>query len=104
MPVISKNTVIPAGGITTVLDAVPAGQVATVEINVCNTTGNAAKVRLAITDNPGAPNVYIEHEMPVQRIPLVRTGQVVRAGESVVAYSDIAGLGVRVSGFQESEV
>lgn len=104
MPAISKNTAIPAGGFTTVLDAVPAGQVATVEINVCNTTDAEARVRLAITDTPGAPPVFIEHDTRVRRIPLVRTGQVVKAGEAVVVYCDIAGLGVRVSGFQESEV
>lgn len=104
MPAISKNTVIPAGVLTTVLDPIPAGQSATVEINVCHTGAAVAKVRVAITDNPAAPTVYIEYDTSILRTPLLRTGQVVKAGESVVVLSDTAGCQVRVSGFQEGEV
>lgn len=104
MPAISKNTVIPAGVLTTVLDSIPAGQAATVEINICNTSAQAVKVRLAITSQPAGPDAYLEFDVPVAKVPLVRTGQVVKAGESVVVQADPAGCQVRVSGFQESEV
>lgn len=104
MSAIAQNTALPAGALTTVLAAVPAGQCATVEINVCNTTNTAAKVRLAITSTPANPDAYLEYEMPVGRNPLVRTGQVVKAGEAVVVQADSTGCQVRVSGFQESEV
>lgn len=104
MPAIASNTVIPAGVLTTVLAPIPAGQSATVEINVCHTGSAAAKVRVAITDTPAAPTVYIEYDASILRTPLLRTGQVLKAGESVVVLSDTAGCQVRVSGFQESEV
>lgn len=103
MPAIASNTVIPAGVLTTVLAPIPAGQSATVEINLCYTGTTAAKVRVAITDTPAAPTAYLEYDTSIFRTPLVRTGAVVKAGEAVVVYSDVAGVGARVSGFQESE-
>lgn len=104
MTAISKNTVIPPGVLTTALDPVPAGKLATVEINVCNTAATTAKVRVAITTTPIAPDAYIEFDALALRTPLVRTGQVVKAGESVVVFADVAGCTARVSGFEESEV
>jgi hypothetical protein len=85
------------------LYAVPAGTVATVNVNLCNTGSTTAKVRLAVRSGALAAPDYIEYdaEIPANGV-LERTGIVLGAGETVVARSSTAGVSARVHGFEEA--
>ncbi len=89
---------------------VPAEKTATVNISACNTGAEAAVVRIAITSEAGDPVAadFIEYGTPLTASdspegPLLRTGEVVGAGEKVVVWSDKATVAFRVSGFEGVE-
>ncbi|WP_313073374.1 hypothetical protein [Melaminivora sp.] len=86
------------------LYAVPAGTVATMNVNLCNRTAGAIKVSLSIgtAATPGNAD-YIEHEAEIQpHDVLERTGLVASAGERVIVHAAAAGISARVMGFEES--
>ena len=88
----------------TLVYTVPAGVTATVNINVVNRNTSAAVVRVAIVDgNVGALAVedYIEYETSLAAHGILeRSGVVMSAGESVVVYSTLANVSIRVYGFE----
>ena len=88
----------------TLVYTVPNGVTATVNINVVNRGSESASIRLAIVDgNVGALAVedYIEYETSLAAHDILeRSGVVMSAGESVVVYSTLANVSIRVYGFE----
>lgn len=82
---------------------VPAGVVATANVNICNTGDAEVVVRVAVRSGPLADSDYIEHglKLPPGGV-LERTGIALSAGETITVRSDTAGVAVRVHGFEES--
>lgn len=106
MGAISANVALSTAAFTSVYGPVPAGKSANVSINVCNRADAVAKVRVAFTKTPASPPVadYQEYSKQVTtEDPLVRTGEVLAAGEYVVIYTDGASCSARVSGYLETE-
>jgi phage baseplate assembly protein gpV len=86
----------------TTVYTVPAGQTATVNINVVNKGSNIAAVNLAISaaDTP-TDSEYIEFNAPMQiGGVLERTGIVLSAGKKVVAKSTVSGITVNIYGYE----
>ncbi|MBP9942071.1 MAG: hypothetical protein KBF33_11875 [Comamonas sp.] len=106
MGVISASVALAAAANTTAYGPVAAGKSATVNINVCNRSTSSAKVRMAISTTivPTAKE-FIEYDIPVVAggAPLLRTGEVLKAGEYVVIYTDGDSCSARVSGYDEAE-
>jgi threonine dehydrogenase-like Zn-dependent dehydrogenase len=94
----------PAATTNTTVYTVPATKVATVIINIVNTSSSLANVRVAIsaTGTPSASE-FIEHDAQILANGgvLERTGVVMQAGKNVVVFSDIIGTSVSVYGFEE---
>jgi len=82
---------------------VPTGKVATVNLNLCNFTGDARKVFVvACTTNTYVNADFLEHGtlIPAHGV-LERTGLVLSAGEKLRAWDDGAGISARAHGFEE---
>lgn len=83
----------------------PANTIATVSANICNRNSTSVAVRLAVLD--GAIGTlsdedYIEYDTPLNANGILeRTGLVIGAGQTVVAYSDTADVSVQVYGWEE---
>jgi len=101
------NGVTVAGSNVTIFTA-PAG-LRTVNINVVNTTGASAKVRIGLSTT-GTPTVseWIEYDRVLFGTAAVtgggvveRTGIALSAGENIVVFSDTSGCAVRVHGYDE---
>lgn len=107
MAAISNKVALAQAANTTAYGPVAAGKSATVNINVVNRSTTSAKVRVAIstTANPTASTDFIEYDIPVVAggAPLLRTGEVLKAGEYVVIYTDGDSCSARVSGFDKTE-
>ncbi len=107
MGVISASVALAAAANTTAYGPVAAGKSATVNINVVNRSATSAKVRIAISASaaPTATTDFIEYDCPVVAggSPLLRTGEVLKAGEYVVIYTDGDSCSARVSGYDEAE-
>lgn len=89
--------------VNTTVYTVPAGKVATVNINICNRNSGVAKVRVALsaTGTPGNAE-YVEYDAGIAgNGVLERTAFVLDAGKNVVVYSDTANVSVVVHGFEE---
>lgn len=88
----------------TTVYTVPASTLASINISVCNRNTTTKKIRLALATSgtPGAAE-YIEYD---QSIPaggvLERTGIVLDAGKTVVAYGESTGFSVVVTGVEEA--
>ncbi len=81
---------------------VPVGTVATMNASFVNRTAGNINVRMAVTAT-STPTLaeYVEYNalIPANGV-LERTGIVCSAGELVVCYADIAGVSVRIHGFE----
>ena len=83
---------------------VPDGKIASLNVNICNRSGNPATVRLAVsqtTSPSGAEWIEYDTVLPA-KTPLERTGLVLAAGQRVIAFSNIAAVSVQAFGFEES--
>lgn len=107
MAAISANVALAQSANTTAYGPVAAGKSATVNINVTNRSSTSVKVRVAISTSavPTATTDFIEYNFPVVAggPPLLRTGEVIKAGEYVVIYTDGDSCSARVSGHDETE-
>lgn len=107
MAVISASVALTNSANTTVYGPVPAGKCATVNINVVGRNTSSSKIRVAISKSeaPTEATDFIEYDWPVMASspPLLRTGEVLKAGEYVVIYTDGDLCTARVSGFEEVE-
>lgn len=92
-----------AAATNTDLYTVPAGKVATADINVVNTTAAAINVRLAVRDGALADSDYIEHDWPLPAHGVLHRDRIALGpGETVVAWASAIGVSVRVHGFEEA--
>ncbi len=91
-----------AAAADTDLYTVPAGTVATANINLCNRTSAAVTVRLAIRSAALADADYIEYDaaLPANGV-LERTGIALSAGETITVRASAAGVSARAHGFEE---
>lgn len=91
-----------AAAASTDLYTVPPDTVATVNVNLCNRTTTAIKVRIAIRNGALSDAHYIEYDtsIPANGV-LERTGMAMSSGETIMAYAAAAGISVRVHGFEE---
>jgi len=85
---------------------VPAGKLASVNINVCNRDSSPGKIRLAISDTAGVQgnDEYLEYDYSIPASSAIeRTGLVLDAGKVVTAYCPYASpqLSVVVTGIEE---
>lgn len=105
MGAISNTAALQHGVSTVVFGPLANGKNAAVNISVCNRSATAARVSVAISMAPAPTNAeYIEFDaMASQAAPLLRTGEVIKAGEYVVVIADSDACCVRVSGYEESE-
>jgi hypothetical protein len=91
-----------AATLTTVY-TVPSSIVASFTISVCNTTSSPIAIRLAESTS-GTPNAseYIEYGViiPANGI-LERTGRVLGAAATVVAFAAAVGVSVNICGYEE---
>lgn len=89
----------------TTVYTVPVGNVAYLNINLANRTSASAAVRVALAQTAASPldSEYIEYETNLSgNGVLERTGLILGAGWSVVAYSDKANVSVQAYGIEQS--
>jgi len=89
----------------TTVYTVPIGFLSYANVNITNRTGASAAVRIAIAQTAAAPldAEYIEYDSYVApNGVLERTGLVLDAGWSIVAYSDKANVSVQAYGIEQS--
>lgn len=93
----------PAATTNTVVYTVPAGKLATLNVNMVNTGGSPVAVRLAVsaTSTP-AMSEYVEYDviLPSNGV-LERGGLVANATKNLVVYTTAATLSVSVFGYEE---
>lgn len=81
---------------------VPGGSTATVNINVVNRNTTTAVINMAIASGPRTDADYIEFQTAlIANGVLERTGLVLSGAETVLVSTDLAGVSVRVHGFEE---
>lgn len=92
-----------AAAADTLIYTVPAGKVATLNINCTNRDSVSAKVRIAIGVGANPANAdYIQYDTTLAGNGVIeRTGIVCGAGEKVWVRSDTASVSVRIHGFEE---
>lgn len=91
-----------AANTNTTIYTVPASTVATVNINMVNTTSAAITVRLSIGAASPAAGDYIEYETSIPAYGVLeRSGLVMSAAENLVAIASATGVSVRAFGFTE---
>lgn len=88
----------------TLLYTVPASSLATLNIRVANRNSTTVAIRVAIgTGASPAVKDYIDYDLLVAANGVLEdSGIVCSAGEKVWAYSSMAGVSVRVHGFEEA--
>lgn len=85
------------------LYTVPAGIVATANINLCNRTSASVRVRVAVRIGTLSDQDYIEYDALVPPGgALERTGVALSAGETITCRADANGISARVHGFEEA--
>ena len=87
----------------TAVYTVPAGKVASFNVNVLNRTASNVTVRMAIsaTSSP-ANSEFLEYEATVPANGVMeRTGLVASAGKNLIVYASSTGVSVNVFGFEE---
>lgn len=91
-----------AANTDTALYPVPASTVATVNVNMVNTTSAAITIRLSIGAASPATEDFIEYDtsIPANGV-LERSGLVMSAAEVLVARAAAVGVSVRAYGFTE---
>lgn len=91
-----------AANANTSIYTVPASTVATVNVNVVNTTTSSITIRLSIGAAAPAATDYIEYDttIPANGV-LERSGLVMSAAEVLVARASATGVTVRAFGFEE---
>ena len=86
---------------------IPVGFTWTGKINFCNRNATQAKIRLAYgTGSSGASGEYIEYDAPLAPAGnlgnvIERNGEVLQAGQRILAYSDSSNVDVTVQGYEE---
>lgn len=93
----------PASATNTTVYTVPVGKTGTFNVNILNTSGVPATVRLAIAAT-GTPLLsdYLEYDTIVEgHGVLERGGIVASAGENVVVYTNSTAVAVNVYGYEE---
>jgi len=86
----------------TELYTVPFSRITTANITLCNRTGAAIPVRIAVRSGTLNNADYIEYDTPIPAHGVLeRSGIVMSAGETIVAYASAAGISIRVHGFEE---
>jgi hypothetical protein len=93
---------IAATTLTTVY-TVPATKVASFTISICNRMGIPVNVRIAEgTSGTPALSEYIEYDtyVPANGV-LERTGRVLGASATVVAYASATGVSININGYEE---
>lgn len=99
--ILGKATLL--NSVLTTLYTVPAGKMANVTINICNTGRKNVLLRLALSAS-GTPMLdeYIEYDRTIDTSanwePIERTGIKIGAGTKVVAYGNNDGINVMVWG------
>ena len=89
----------------TTIYTVPAGTVAYANVNLANRPSASAAVRVAVAQTAAAPldSEYIEYDTDISgNGVLERTGLVLGAGYSIVAYSDKADVSVMAYGVEQT--
>lgn len=89
----------------TTVYTVPVSTLAYVNVNVTNRTSASAAVRIALAQTAGSPSnaEYIEYDSYVAPNGVIeRTGLVIDAGWSVVAFSDKANVSVQTYGIEQT--
>ncbi|MBD8051756.1 hypothetical protein [Limnohabitans radicicola] len=87
----------------TAVYTVPAGKVASFNVNVLNRTTSNVTVRMAISATSSPTNSeFLEYEATVPANGVMeRTGLVASAGKNLVIYASSTGVSVNVFGFEE---
>ena len=87
----------------TAVYTVPAGKVASFNVNVLNRTASNVTVRMAISaTNSPANSEFLEYEATVPANGVMeRTGLVASAGKNLIVYASSTGVSVNVFGFEE---
>ncbi len=87
----------------TTVYTVPAGKVASFNVNVLNRTASNVTVRMAISaTNSPTNSEFLEYEATVPANGVMeRTGLVASAGKNLVIYASSTGVSVNVFGFEE---
>lgn len=86
---------------------IPVGTTWTGKINFCNRNASQAKVRLAYgTGSSGSAGEYVEYDAPLAPYGntgnvIERAGEVLQAGQRILAYSDSNDVDVVVQGYEE---
>lgn len=101
MPLIFTQTAGLSAGVDTTVRTVTASYNGIYEINICKTTAGTAVIKLSVT--VGATTTIMEAGVPViyGGSPLIRTGEVFPPGAAIKVLSDVTGVDVTVSGFEE---
>jgi hypothetical protein len=83
----------------------PTDTIATVSVNICNRNSDIVAIRLAVLDGAIgtlANEDYIEYDTDLNANGVLeRTGLVIAATQTIVAYSDTANVSVQVYGWEE---
>ena len=88
----------------TTVYTVPVGTLTYCNVNIANRTGASAAVRVALAQTAAAPlaSEYIEYDSFLAPNGILeRTGLVLDAGWSIVAYSDKANVSVQAYGIEQ---
>lgn len=87
----------------TLVYTVPSNTVSSLNIRICNRNASEVKIRVAIgTGVAPALEDYIDYDIPVAANTIMEdSGIVCSADENIWVYSDVAGVSVRVHGFEE---
>lgn len=87
----------------TAVYTVPAGKVASFNVNVLNRTASNVTVRMAISATSSPTNSeFLEYEATVPANGVMeRTGLVASAGKNLIVYASSTGVSVNVFGFEE---
>ncbi|WP_287011367.1 hypothetical protein [Brevundimonas sp.] len=101
----------PAAGAPAILYACPPGKIAVVSINVCNRSSNLARISLGLRNGADAiaPGDWIEFSTPIAAAGsgagavMERTGLVLRGGDRLWAFTDLAGVNFHVWGLLEDD-
>lgn len=86
---------------------IPTGYTWTGKVNFCNRGAAVAKVRLAYgTGSSGSAGEYMEYDAPLAPAGALgnvieRNGEVLQAGQRILAYSDSNDVDVVVQGYEE---
>lgn len=93
----------PAAATNTTVYTVPAGKIATFNVNICNRGSTASTISLAIagTGTPGNSE-YLEFSTSINANGVLeRTGLAATAGKNIVVYCGSENFSINIYGFEE---